>query len=87
MGAYAGMLSERTYLRLKRTNAKKLLVCHDCRKQFIVGDIVIWAAGAMRKKYHLSCADRVNIVYTIPDNLKDKIAPVKENGDVDDDAQ
>jgi hypothetical protein len=60
--AYLGTMTQKTYLRLKRTNPK-LLICHGCRKELIVGDSVVWAAGAQRKRYHKSCADRYNIVY------------------------
>jgi hypothetical protein len=60
--AYLGTMSQKTLLRLKRTDPK-LLICHGCRKELQVGDEVIWAAGAQRKKYHKACADRYNIVY------------------------
>ena len=76
MTAYLGILSVKTQLRLKRTNPK-LLVCHGGREELKVGDEVVWAAGAMRKRYCRKHADQFNITYEIPKALKDKVKPLK----------
>jgi hypothetical protein len=75
--AYLGVMSKKTYLRLKRTNPK-LLVCHGCRKELKVGEEVIWAAGAQRKRYDRKCADRYQIVYDIPKDDLNKAEPEEE---------
>ena len=76
MGAYLSILTTKTQLRLKRTNPK-LLICHGGREELKIGDEVVWAAGAQRKRYCRKHADQYNIVYEIPERLKDKVAPLK----------
>lgn len=75
--AYLGILSEKTRLRLKRMNPN-LLICHGGREELKVGDEVVWAAGAMRKRYCRKHAIQFRIPYDIPDELKDKVAPKTE---------
>jgi len=62
---YLGVMTKKTFLRLKKTNPK-LLLCHGCRRELQEGDDVCWACGASRKRYGRRCADRYNVGYDIP---------------------
>jgi len=69
-------MTPKTYLRLKKTNPK-LLVCHGCRRELQVKDEVVWAAGAMRKRYDRACADKYNVDYSIPEDFAQQKAEVE----------
>jgi hypothetical protein len=61
---YLKKLSPATYKRLKAYNVE-LLKCHACAKEFQVGDLVVFDAGSGNKKYHIECADKHNVTYTV----------------------